>query len=100
MLATFGGDEVIVVADTTAGPPFGGLVADLRDLLRTFLPVTVSFAYATADAASLPSRTNGQAWPAEWTAHVLGVIDRALFGTKRARRDEAAEIPLGFVIPA
>src|SRR5947208_1467199 len=39
VLATFGGDEVIVVADTTAGPPFGGLVVDLRDLLRTFLPV-------------------------------------------------------------
>ena len=99
-LATFGGDEVIVVADVTGGPPFAETVGDLAELFRTFLPVTVSFAHCTLAPAALPAGVVGEEWPAEWTAHVIGRIDRALFGAKRARRDDGADIPLGFVIPA
>ncbi len=99
-LATFGGDEILVVADTTDGPPFRVLIAELRDLFRTFLPVTVSFAYATLDQAALPTSTIGETWPTEWTSHVIGGIDRTLFSAKRARRDHRADIPLGFLIRA
>lgn len=90
----------IVVANVTAGPPFAETVGDLADLLRTFLPVTVSFAHCTLAPTTLPADVVGDAWPAEWTAHVIGQVDRALFGAKRARRDDGADIPLGFVIPA
>jgi GGDEF domain-containing protein len=99
-LATFGGDEIVIVADVTDGPAFGAVVAELRDLFRIFLPVTVSFAYATLDRTTLPAATSGDAWPAEWMAHVVGSVDRKLFAAKHARRDQKADIPPGFLISA
>jgi hypothetical protein len=33
----------------------------------------------------------------EWTAHVIGEVDRTLFGSKHARRDLGADIPFGFI---
>lgn len=98
-LATFGGDEVIVLADTTE-TDFGKLVEDLRNRLCERLPVSVSFSYAVLKPESLPASTVGASWAPEWTSHVIGRIDRELFSWKRARRDDGADIPLGFIVPA
>lgn len=97
VLATFGGDEVIAVLDVT-GSDFGPRVADLRDRLCQRLPVTVSFAYAVLTPDVQPAAMLGDAWPAEWTSSVIGRIDRTLFGAKRARRENKADVPLGFAI--
>jgi GGDEF domain-containing protein len=99
VLATFGGDEVIVIVDVTEAS-ISKLIEDLRDRFRERLPVTVSFAYAELGPQSLPENFKGGAWMPEWTSYVIGGVDRALFGSKRARRDEGADIPFGFVVPA
>lgn len=96
VLATFGGDEVIVVLDCT-GSDFEKLVQDLRDRFCERLPVTVSFSYAVLSPQILPPSVTGITWMREWTAHVIGEVDRTLFGTKHARRDQGANIPYGFV---
>lgn len=99
VLATFGGDEIIVVLDCT-GADFAKLVQDLRDRLCERLPVTVSFSYVVLSPELLPPTVAGMAWMREWTAHVIGEVDRALFGSKHARRDQGADIPFGFVTSA
>ncbi|MFD7161406.1 hypothetical protein ACFV9C_42945 [Kribbella sp. NPDC059898] len=98
-LATFGGDEIVVVAainDTTA---FTEQIGELRDQLCAGLPRTVSFGTATIAAAAIPAVTVGSHWWREFAVHIIGEVERSLFDGKQARK-EGADVPLGFITEA
>lgn len=95
-LATFGGDEIVLIAQTASDDAFLAKVKALRDHLCAGLPRTVSFAAAVIDPASLPPLIVGDHWWREFTVHAIGAVEHALFDEKHARRTDP-RIPLGFV---
>jgi GGDEF domain-containing protein len=95
-LATFGGDEIVLVAEIPHAPQFTRVVCDLRDRLRDTLPRPVSFAATTITPDLLPTTVVGEEWTAEFCTHLIGEVDRALLTHKQARR-LGEHLPLGFV---
>lgn len=87
--ATFGGDEIILLAGAER-ELFQQVVVELRDRLAAELPTSVSFAYGCyphpGPLASKPAHTAG--------LRMLASIDRALFSLKRAAR-AAGGVPRG-----
>ncbi|MEU4607418.1 GGDEF domain-containing protein [Kribbella sp. NPDC023972] len=98
-LATFGGDEIVVVAATNDSAAFAHSVGELRDQLCAGLPRTVSFSTATIQASEIPALTVGTHWWREFAVHTIGAVERSLFDGKEARR-AGADVPLGFVVDA
>ncbi|WP_298325603.1 GGDEF domain-containing protein [Haloactinopolyspora sp.] len=98
-MATFGGDELVLVAETGSGREFDDDVNSLRDALCTALPCTVSFSTAVVTADHAPPGAGAERWR-EFTTHAIARVDRALFNHKKARRDDPDLIPAGFVAPA
>ncbi|SUD49595.1 Uncharacterised protein [Nocardia otitidiscaviarum] len=80
-VATFGGDEVIVVATDVTRTGFGDAITDLRDRCAAALPCTVSFA-TTVVGPEIRWPTPD---PAQRGKTVLSQLDRALFKAKAAR---------------
>ncbi|MFI6350250.1 hypothetical protein [Streptomyces sp. NPDC050560] len=89
--ATFGGDEVIVIAELDGAPGFYRAVAELRDRLASELPVTVSFALTFVSAGYLPAERDLSRWKHTFTDRLLAAVDRCLFTHKAARRDSGTE---------
>ncbi|MFD6398989.1 GGDEF domain-containing protein [Nocardia sp. NPDC060249] len=80
-VATFGGDEVIVVATGLTHQRFTDAINDLRDRCTAELPCTVSFATAVVEPDLLwPTRD-----PVRQGKLLLARLDRALFDAKAAR---------------
>jgi GGDEF domain-containing protein len=89
-LSTFGGDEIVLVAESDDADRFQGHVDELRGLLGDRLACTVSFAVGYLDPASF----------GPWLcATLLGGVDRALFERKSARR-RGGDVPAGFLLRA
>ncbi|MEV0842716.1 GGDEF domain-containing protein [Actinocatenispora sera] len=89
-LSTFGGDEIVLVAESDDADRFQGHVDELRGLLCDRLACTVSFAVGYLDPASF----------GPWLcATLLGGVDRALFERKSARR-RGGDVPAGFLLRA
>jgi GGDEF domain-containing protein len=80
--ATFGGDEIIILADISAGR-FREVLLELRRRFAQELPTSVSFAYGRyAHPGPLaPERGHAEALA------ILASIDRALFSVKRMARE-------------
>lgn len=96
-LATFGGDEVIMVAIVDDESSFLDSVTRLRDALCASLPRTVSFA---AGVVSPQDRLgDGDRYWSELTMHLLGAVERALFSYKREHHRGPGTSPQGFVVP-
>lgn len=94
-ISTFGGDEVVLAAETCCAEDFGSSVGDLRDRLRLRLPRPVSFAFAVLQPAQhdLSDRPRRD-WMSQTYLHLISAVDRALFARK-ASRESGDE---GFVI--
>ncbi|WP_367140960.1 MULTISPECIES: hypothetical protein [Streptomyces] len=84
--ATFGGDEVIIIAVLDEAPAFHRAVTDLRDRLADALPVRVSFALTFASAEHFPSQRGHGGWKHAFTDQLLAAVDRCLFTHKATRR--------------
>ncbi|GIL32032.1 diguanylate cyclase domain-containing protein [Actinocatenispora comari] len=84
-LSTFGGDEIVLVAETPDADTFAEHADQLRALLCTQVDCTVSFAVGILDP---------DAFGAWLCATLLGSIDRALFTAKAARHNG---LPAGFL---
>lgn len=87
--ATFGGDEVILLADV-GQETFQELMLDLRNRLASELPTSVSFAYGR----QLHPGPLAMEQACAVGLHLLASIDRALFSLKR-RACELGEVPRG-----
>ncbi|MBP2354609.1 GGDEF domain-containing protein [Kribbella aluminosa] len=98
-LATFGGDEIVLLATTTDGHPFLSHVEGLRNHLCAGLPRTVSFGAGVISPTDLPTTVVGDHWWREFTVHTIGAIEHALFDHKHAR-NEGAPIAQGFIAHA
>lgn len=95
-LATFGGDEIVVVAAINDSAEFMAGVGELRDQLCAGLPRTVSFGATTLRASDIPALTVGSHWWREFAVYSIGAVERSLFDGKQARK-QGADVPLGFV---
>ncbi|MGH3273890.1 MAG: hypothetical protein ACRDNZ_06125 [Streptosporangiaceae bacterium] len=84
--ATFGGDEVIIVAAIDDPAAFRAAICDLRDRLSAALPVRVSFAVMVAGPGQLPSGGVTDRWKHAFTDQLLAATDRSLFSHKESRR--------------
>lgn len=96
-LATFGGDEIVIVAATNDSAGFVRGVGELRDQLRDGLPRTVSFSATTVQPGDIPAVTYGAHWWREFAVHTIGAVERSLFEGKQARK-AGDDVPLGFVV--
>lgn len=92
-LATFGGDEIVLIAEVVTTGEFVGQVESLRAMLCDHLPRTVSFAAAVLDPGALPENVEGDHWWEEFTVHAIGEVERTLFQHKQDRRREPSELP-------
>ncbi len=90
--STFGGDEVILVAETTSCEDFRARITTLRDQLRSTLPRQVSFAFSVI----YPTTAINESQTVDCYLQLVSTVDRALFAGKAAR-DRCGE---GFVIDA
>ncbi|WUJ74682.1 GGDEF domain-containing protein [Kribbella soli] len=98
-LATFGGDEIVLIATTTDENSFLTHVEGLRDQLCAALPRTVSFGAGIISPADLPTVVVGDHWWREFTVHTIGAIEHSLFDHKHAR-NAGAPIAQGFIAHA
>jgi GGDEF domain-containing protein len=98
-LATFGGDEIVLIATTADEHAFLTIVEDLRDQLCAGLPRTVSFGTGVISPADLPTTVVGDHWWREFTVHTIGAIEHSLFDHKHAR-NRGAPITQGFIAHA
>lgn len=97
-LATFGGDEIVVVAEAPDQPTFSRQVGELRDASGACLPCTVSFATDVISPNTVGSNHDDQWWR-DYIVQSVGQIDRTLFAHKHARKS-GEPIPDGFVVAA
>lgn len=82
--STFGGDEIILAAQTDGLAAFHDSVANLAGLLAAKLPRTVSFALATLSPGDvLPVERGG--WSRNLYMHLISAVDRCLFAAKATR---------------
>jgi GGDEF domain-containing protein len=98
-LATFGGDEIVLISTTTDAHVFLTHVEGLRDQLCAGLPRTVSFGTGVISPANLPTTVVGDHWWREFTVHTIGAIEHTLFENKHAR-NAGASIAQGFIAHA
>lgn len=96
-LATFGGDEIVLLAETSSTDGFISGVVALRDQLCRGLPRTVSFGAAVVSPGDVPAAIVGEHWWREYVVYVIGLIERRLFEGKRARRQDGSHED-GFVL--
>lgn len=95
-LATFGGDEIILVADVDDETAFMIQTHELRDALCASLPCTVSFAATVVTPGPIPAVV-GDHWWTEFTTQTIGEIEQTLFAHKHARSAKPGSTPAGFV---
>jgi GGDEF domain-containing protein len=93
-LATFGGDEVVLLAETDSETAFLGEVTGLRDHLCRGLPRTVSFGDAVLTPDAMPGSVDH--WWREYVVNVIGAVERCLFDGKHARQSGSGH-ELGFL---
>lgn len=98
-LATFGGDEIVLLGLAADQRAFIEAVSGLRDVLGESLPCTVSFAAAVVTPEHIPTPVAGDHWWAEFTRHLLSAVERTLFEFKQVRRGDPDAVPRGFVAP-
>jgi GGDEF domain-containing protein len=98
-LATFGGDEIVLLATATDEHSFLTHVEGLRDQLCAGLPRTVSFGAGVISPTDLPTTVVGDHWWREFTVHTIGAIEHSLFDHKHAR-NAGAPIAQGFIAHA
>ncbi|MBT8162997.1 GGDEF domain-containing protein [Arthrobacter sp. GN70] len=86
-LATFGGDEIIVAlpVERNREGEFVQRISDLRDLLKSELPRTVSFGFGVLWHEDL-ARLESSASLSEMAVGLLSRIDQSLFGAKAEAR--------------
>jgi GGDEF domain-containing protein len=95
-LATFGGDEIVLLAETDSQAAFLEQVAGLRDHLCRVLPRTVSFGAAVVMPDAAPELVSGDHWWREFVVYAIGAVEHCLFEGKHARRRGCGH-DLGFV---
>ncbi|MGC9667695.1 hypothetical protein ACNTMW_14205 [Planosporangium sp. 12N6] len=83
--STFGGDEIILAAQTEGLAVFHDSVVCLARLLATELPRTVSFALAILSRTDLPAVGPGPGWSRHLYVHLVSAVDRCLFAAKATR---------------
>ncbi|MFD7161549.1 diguanylate cyclase domain-containing protein [Kribbella sp. NPDC059898] len=98
-LATFGGDEIVLITATVAEQEFLTIVEGLRDQLCAGLPRTVSVGTGVISPADLPTTVVGDHWWREFIVHTIGAIEHSLFDHKHAR-NTGAQIAQGFIAHA
>jgi diguanylate cyclase (GGDEF)-like protein len=88
VVATFGGDEVLIAVQLADPDLFTRAIELLRDALGEALPRTVSFGAGVVNRHHLPRGCppTGDAWAAEFTRGVIHTIDRELYRAKWNRR--------------
>lgn len=96
-LATFGGDEIILIAEVPDEPAFEIHVCELRTALCDTLPCTVSFGATIIRPDSVPTTIRGDHWWAEFATQAIGRVEQTLFAHKHARGSTQDQRPRGFV---
>lgn len=98
-LATFGGDEIVLLGLAGDQRTFFAAVNGLRDVLCESLPCTVSFAATVVTPGHAAGSVSGDHWWEEFTRHLLSAVERTLFEFKHLRRVDPQAAPPGFVAP-
>jgi hypothetical protein len=95
-LATFGGAEIVFVADTRSEATFIDHVGRLRAALGDTLPRSVSFAATVLDARFIPDSVASDRWR-DFCVHVIARVERALLVQLGARRHHRPSLPIATI---
>jgi hypothetical protein len=95
-LATFGGGDIVFVAEVRSETAFLDHVGRLRAVLGDALPRSVSFAATVLDARSIPDSVPADGWR-DFCVHVIARVERALLVQSGARRQHRPSLPIATI---